>query len=69
MAQRIPKPELDPNDHEASLLEVHKWEVYPPDPHYTDDDGNNIEWVWHTARWQWLPDGYKVKADGTWVLK
>ena len=49
MAQRIPKPELDPNDHEASLLEVHKWEVYPPDPHYTDDDGNNIEWVWHTA--------------------
>ena len=69
MAQRIPKPELDPNNHQASLLEVYKWEVYPPDSHYTDDDGNNIEWVWNTTRLQWLPDGYKVKADGTWGLK
>ena len=69
MTQRIPKPELDPNNHQASLLEVYKWEVYPPDSHYTDDDGNKIEWVWNTTRLQWLPDGYKVKADGTWVLK
>jgi catechol-2,3-dioxygenase len=63
------KPVLDATNHEASLLEIHKWEAYPPDLHYTDGDGNDIEWVWDTASWQWLPDGYKVKADGTWVLK
>ena len=63
------KPVLDANNHEASKLEIHKWEVYPPDPYYVDEENNNIEWVWDATRWQWLPDGYKVKADGTWVLK
>jgi hypothetical protein len=67
MSQRTPRPELDPNNHEASLLEIHKWEVYPPEPHYTDDDGNHIAWVWHSARLQWLPEGYKV-VEGQWVL-
>lgn len=66
MAGKSPKPELDPNDHETSLLEIYKWEVYPPDPHYIDADGQEIAWVWNAARWQWLPEGYKV-VEGEWL--
>ena len=66
MTRRTPKPELDPNNHETSLLEIYKWEVYPPDPYYIDENGNEIGWVWNAARWQWLPEGYKV-VEGQWV--
>ena len=67
MPRSSEQPTLDPTNHEASMLELRKWEVYPPDPYYVDDDGNDIEWVWHTARSQWLPEGYKV-VEGQWVL-
>ena len=48
------------------MLELYKWKVYPPDPHYVDDEGENIEWVWHEARLQWLPEGYSV-IEGEWI--